>query len=196
MKHKSRYLASLMVSFLGLVAVLRPSAQAAYVATLDEIGPNVFATGSGSFNLTALTLFGSGTAPSSFIGPSPASLVLSSGNTTTYRNISGPTSFGSGASFSQANSATGNVVGFQITSVGSLFVPAGYVSGTALGTSTATWNNATFASLGVTPGTYVWTWGSGANADSFTLQIVPEPATWLLLGIGATVFAASQRRRA
>jgi hypothetical protein len=31
-------------------------------------------------------------------------------------------------------------------------------------------NNTTVANLGVTPGTYVWTWGAGAN-QNFTLQI-------------------------
>jgi hypothetical protein len=35
-----------------------------------------------------------------------------------------------------------------------------------------TFNNATFASLGVTPGAYIWTWGIGAN-QNFTLQIGP-----------------------
>ena len=32
-----------------------------------------------------------------------------------------------------------------------------------------TFNNATFASLGVTPGTYVWTWGTGLANQNFTL---------------------------
>ena len=48
----------------------------------------------------------------------------------------------------------------------------------------ATYDNQTFMSLGVTPGTYEWTWGSGAN-QNFTLVIgaaaVPEPSSVLLL---------------
>src|SRR5205807_10308158 len=51
-----------------------------------------------------------------------------------------------------------------------LIVPRGYVSGTALSDS-ATYNGKTFATLGVTPGTYVWTWGTGAN-QNFTLDVV------------------------
>jgi hypothetical protein len=60
-----------------------------------------------------------------------------------------------------------------------LTVPAGYVSGTALSDS-ATYSGATFATLGVTPGTYVWTWGTGAN-QNFTLKILTAilPATTL-----------------
>ena len=45
----------------------------------------------------------------------------------------------------------------------------------------------TFASIGLSPGTYAWTWGSGIDADSFTVEIgpaVPEPASALSVGIG------------
>jgi hypothetical protein len=45
----------------------------------------------------------------------------------------------------------------------------GYVSGTAL-SDMAIYSGQTFATLGVTPGTYVWKWGTGAN-QNFTLQI-------------------------
>jgi PEP-CTERM motif len=59
------------------------------------------------------------------------------------------------------------------------------VSGTYL-SDTSTWNNTTLAALGVTSGTYTWTWGTGPTADSFTLEAgpVPEPATCALLGSG------------
>ena len=58
-----------------------------------------------------------------------------------------------------------------------LTVPTGYVSGNALSDS-ATYSGNTLAALGVTPGTYVWTWGTTAN-QKFTLEIppLPPPAT-------------------
>jgi len=39
-----------------------------------------------------------------------------------------------------------------------LVLPTGYTSGSALTTS-ETWNNTTLAGLGLTDGTYTWTWG-------------------------------------
>jgi hypothetical protein len=86
-----------------------------------------------------------------------------------------------------------------------LFVPEGYVSGTAL-SDTATYDSQTFSSLGVTPGTYKWTWGSAATADSFTLDVVvPAPLIGhglpVLLAVGGLLFGAkllehSKRQRA
>jgi len=55
----------------------------------------------------------------------------------------------------------------------SLSVPTDYVSGTALSDS-ATYSGKTLAELGVTAGTYVWTWGTTAN-QNFTLEIPPFP---------------------
>jgi hypothetical protein len=95
-----------------------------------------------------------------------------------FTGLTGPTSFGSGGATSP-DSSSGDVVGLFGASE-ALTLPQGYVSGTAL-SDTAQYNNATFSSLGATPGTYEWTWGTGAHADSFTLQIgtvsaVPAPA--------------------
>jgi hypothetical protein len=74
-----------------------------------------------------------------------------------------------------------------------------YVSGTALSDS-ATYNNLTLVTF-VTPGTYVWTWGDGAD-QRFTLQIgsvgvpgVPDGgSTVSLLGLGLLGLAALRRR--
>jgi hypothetical protein len=58
--------------------------------------------------------------------------------------------------------------------------------------------NATFASLGVTPGTYVWTWGTGAD-QSFTLEIgtAPIPAALPLFatGLGGLGLIGWRRKR-
>ena len=79
----------------GLIA---PPAQAAYVVTLNQVGSNVIATGSGSLDLTGLNFAGGNTAPAQieahfgliFTGsssPEPVDL---------YTGITGPASFGSG----------------------------------------------------------------------------------------------------
>jgi hypothetical protein len=76
----------------------------------------------------------------------------------------------------------------------------GYVSGTALSGS-ATYNNLTLGTPVVTPGTYVWMWGTGVN-QNFTLQIgsvgvpgVPDGgSTVSLLGCGLIGVAALRRK--
>lgn len=92
------------------------------------------------------------------------------------------TSFASGSTL--VFDGTGADLGFP-----GLWVPTGYASGASLANST-TWDSATFASIGVTPGTYVWTWGSNAD-QSFTLvAMVPEPAAIGMFGFGVLLIGA------
>ena len=169
----------------------------AYSVTLEQVGSDVVATGSGPLDLTGLTLVVTYASLPAQIFPVLGQIVTGSGSATDgYQgSISGPTSFG-GVFFTFASSGSGDSVGiFRDTST--LLVPSGYVSGTALSDS-ATYNNATFASLGVTPGTYVWTWGAGAN-QNFTLQIGPAGvpdggSTVSLLGFALLGLAALRRK--
>jgi hypothetical protein len=76
------------------------------------------------------------------------------------------------------------------------------VSGAPL-SGTATWAGATLSSLGLTLGTYNYTWGSGPTADTLTVNIgtVPEPTSlWLgVIGSVAVIahgwFARSKKQR-
>jgi len=162
---------------------VRP-AQAGYIVTLQQVGSNVVATGSGAIDLTGLSFFspGGGVAEmqpitaSIFTGPASAQPL------DMYGQASGPTSFGIGGG-RFANSGSGDLVGIEGI-VGFIFVPQGYVSGSPLSDS-ATYNSATFSSLGVTPGIYEWTWGTGVN-QNFTLDAVAAPdsgSTLALLAI-------------
>ena len=150
-----------------------------YVVTLEQIGPNVVATGSGAINLTGLVLAGTANSNGAvmtpflgFIDTGPTSSVPLVG----FKGITGPTNFGAGSS-TLASSGMGNDVEIAGTDpqLGTpiLFLPSGYVSESALSDS-AIYDFQTFASLGVIPGTYVWTWGTGTD-QSFTLEIVPAP---------------------
>jgi len=162
------------------------AAQAGYTVTLQQVGPNVVATGSGAIDLTGLTVsrsffqdpaikpFGHILAGPAFIATGPTSSSVHP----YFGAITGPGSFGSSANFTLASSGSGDMVGISARPERAfqtmLSVPTGYVSGTALANS-ATYSGQTFVTLGVTPGTYVWKWGTGAN-QNFTLQIPPTPS--------------------
>ena len=161
---------------------VRP-AQAGYIVTLQQVGSNVVATGSGTIDLTDLSTPPGTGSKVSYMDPfngailtGPALPTLTSIDE--YAGIFGPASFGTHSGTENADSGSGAMVG--IINDQFLDVPSGYVSGFLSGKST--WNIATFSSLGVKPGTYVWTWGTGVHADSFTL-IASLPDSGSTLGL-------------
>ena len=71
------------------------------------------------------------------------------------------------------------------------------MSDAVLAASTDTWNSATFATLGLTPGTYKTTWGTGVD-QSFTIEIgatTPLPAALPLFASGLGVMGLFGWRR-
>jgi hypothetical protein len=180
-----------------LFSLSAPPAQARYTVTLEEQGNNVVATGIGSLDLTDLGGDGTGATSAGIVPALPNGSINTGPASSTaavfYTGYTGPLSFGSGGP-STASSDDGDLVGINALSsnplapvASDLVVLQDYVSGNPL-SDTSTYDNATFASLGVTPGTYVWTWGAGADADSFTLNITataaPEPSGLSQLGVG------------
>ena len=182
---------------------VRP-AQAGYIVTLQQVGANVVATGSGAFNLNGLTFVDSRIATnqalvianSGVIQTAPTGLV----NVDEYNGFTGPTSFGSGG-VHLANTSSGDFVSIFASGeffFQDIFLPTTYVSNAALSDS-MTFNNQTLASLGVTPGTYVWTWGTGLPNQNFTLIIgragVPDGGSTVSLLAFAFLGLAALRRK-
>jgi len=170
-----------------------PAPAVGYIVTLQQVGPNVVATGRGAINLTGLTFFhrtslSPGIDPSKRLGfcGDCGTAFMNTGPTSSvdsyhfFNPSVGAVGFGGGDT-TLANSGSGDMVGIDI--IADFFVagfpgvvlsvPKGYHSGTALSGS-ATYSGKTLATLGVRPGTYVWKWGTGAN-QNFTLQILPGP---------------------
>jgi len=170
-----------------------------FTVTMEQVGSNVVANGSGAINLTGLTFAGGAAIGGGGIQASAGQIITGSpGSARAYTGLNGPTSFGSGGLF-DASTSSGDLFGrFPTQFGGPLFVPEGYTSGDPL-TNSITFNNATFASLGLTPGTYEWTWGTGLPNQNFTLIIggagVPDGgSTVSLLGFALLGLAASRRK--
>ena len=178
-------------------AVTAVTAQAAYVVNATEVGGDVVFEGLGSINLQSWTIdcvncsSGAGVLPNAF-------LIMGDTRTDIYNSaaLSGPTTIGPGTVDTAADSKTGPYVGIDWQTT-ALRVPAGYVSGDALTLSSMTFTGETFSTLGITPGTYEWAWGSGASADLFTLNVsaVPIPAAVWLFGSGLLGLIGVARRK-
>jgi hypothetical protein len=170
-----------MIRSLGLTLLLAGAfsvsakAQSSFIIDLYQDGDNVAATGSGDIDLTGLSFITDLTAQADELVPDGATITLGTAPSavTFYGGISGPGSFGSGDAEPDGTNGSGDLVA---TSGGSiLLLPQGYVSGTPLSDS-ATWDDTTLSGLGVTPGTYTWTWGpDGENTFTLDAVAVPEP---------------------
>ena len=58
-----------------------------------------------------------------------------------------------------------------------------YTTGTAF-SGVLTWANESFASIGLTPGTYATSLSGGDAGATVTVNVVPEPASPALLAVG------------
>src|SRR5437764_4861502 len=168
------------------------SASAAITVNINDSGPNVVATVSGSLNLAGLTDQGS-FFNSTFIRPVVGFIGFGTGNIEGFSGLTGPTNFGSGA-VTNGSSSVGDLFAINSSSFGSpyVFFTSGY-SGSAI-SATDTWFGASIASLGATPGQYVYT---AANHDTVTINIggaVPEPSTWAMMLLGFAGIGFAMRR--
>ena len=143
-------LATLAIAIVSGLSV--SSAQANYIVTLQQVGSNVVATGTGAINLTGLTLaFANDDTTGARMFPQFFIIMGStaSGFTDSYTGFIGPPNFGSGG-LTPATIGSGDHVGINFGASNRVYVPVGYSSGTLL-SDMSTYNNASFASLDVTP---------------------------------------------
>jgi hypothetical protein len=206
MKASPKKLLPLTLIGIAVTSLFSVGPAQAYTVTLEQMGANVVATGSGAINLTGLTFVAQASGGTALVQANAAKIVIGvTVDTNAYTGFTGPTNFGSGTLF-PANATTGDFFAFvnNIALGGggaALFVPRNYVSGNPLSDS-MTFDNATIHSLGLRPGTYTWTWGIGTGIGNqfFTLQIVgpntvPDGgSTVSLLGFALLGLAALRRK--
>jgi hypothetical protein len=173
---------------------MAPSSHAASIITAVESGGDVVLTSAagGSLNLTELTFDGQNNRGAAIFASVGLVAIGANALTDDYSGaISGPSNFGAGGFFGAPPSVSGPYLGIQ----NGLNVPAGYLSGSILDVSSAVWASQTFATLGMTPGTYVWTLPS----DTVTLNIVstvPIPAAAWLFGSAIGLLGWMRRKAA
>jgi hypothetical protein len=191
---------TISVSLFLCLLVRVPPLQADVILDIYQSGTSVVATYAGTIDTTDLTFDGIdefGGAPEGNIYASLAQFTsIPTELNDLYSGLSGPTAWGAGSAVG-ASTVSGDDFGV-VGSSGHLWVPTGYVSGGSIN-GTATWDSNTLTSLGLTDGTYTYTWGTGAYADELVVNIgapVPEPASiTLLLTVLAAVALVAGRKR-
>ena len=138
--------------------------------TISQVGNDVVWSGSGSFNLAALTSDGPGSVGAGYASNQAIWAIGPGAPVDTYiGTITYPLTFGTNAV--PVTSASGSTFGILPGGSGRLlYVPSGYITNTNI-SGTATYINTTIAGAGLIPGTYTWSWGTGGNTSTLVMTI-------------------------
>lgn len=188
-----------VIAALVMTAVAPATANAGLILTLSQSSSSsvVNLTYSGFVTTSDLALDASPTNTANFISPVQGR-IRKVGAVDIYETNSNsiPQAFGVGSQV-LAISGSGSAIRINFEGPGFIGVPSGYASNAAIfGTMTFA---GTIASLGVTPGTYMFEWGVGGAGRTVTLDVVavPEPATSTMgvVAIGSILGGYFYRRR-
>ena len=148
---------------------------------------------SGSLNITGATqvdFFGGFAA---YVNPYYADVRLYGAPQNTYAySISGPSfgALGDGNAYNGFTTKVGNT-SFAVAGYGTQVYLAQFYSSESAIYGTNVMANKTISSIGLNGGSYTWTMaGSG---DKITMNVIPEPASALLIGCGAALIAVVRR---
>ena len=201
------YRTALLISVFGAAPTY-----ASVAITIEQLGNDVVESASGSLDMSQLIRGTAATqsytsamrativmGPDTNASPDPddhASVFF--GYSFSDTAVSGPANFGSGTTFhpTSVSGATFGLLYEGTLKLQYIITPHDYVFGSAI-TSGAVFANQTLASMGLTEGTYVYSWLS----DSITIKIggsstpVPEPATWAMMVGGFAIAGAAMRRQ-
>lgn len=184
---------------LAISALASPHSDAAVIITITDSPTGMVVTGNGTLNTTDTTLQSSPNTVNNIRADAAVSIGPHSSTPAQLLNItssySGPSSVGPGNFSNSGNIGSGDLFGINFSAMPTrlyLLVPDNYQSGDPL-VGNSFHLNKSIQDAGLTPGSYTWTWGSGPTADSFTVNIVPEPGTIALMTVGGIL--ATRRRR-
>jgi hypothetical protein len=167
----------LLGALLFMAATTFSHAQSSFIFDIAQDGNNVVATGSGTIDLTGLAHSITDNEQATLFTSQGVIFVGDPGSVDFYYSVSGPSSFGDNGSSIGASTSSGNLVG-ALGLAGVIAVPAGYNSGSVLSDS-ATWDDATLAGFGLTPGeSFEYTWDGGQNSVTVNVVSVPEPSQY------------------
>ena len=189
------------ISVLFGAALALGTAHAAVTISLEESAGDVTMDINGSIDMTGVFAvsdidfrINAFMDPNDLIGVENGFIVLYSGG------VTGPDDIGSGMTLNFGSVGVGSDTFTFDPRFGNIGLTTDYQSGSIISAS-ALFANESFASLGVTMGTYVWTLGNG---DTITIQAgpvmdpdpVPVPLPALLFATGVSLIGLRKRRSA
>ena len=154
-------------------------AVAEVVIVCREDGADVVCVGNGSLNVSTLGLFSTAQSAGGLTQPLYGSLLVGSatGSPSDYYRLPpgvhiGPIGTGGLSAPTMGAANHWGIAGAIEVGRDHIIVPTGYVSGDPLPQSSSRYANESLESLGLTPGNYEVTWGSGADVDRLTIRVV------------------------